>query len=98
MSTSLRKNIAPECITDLIQFVERHSPYYGNFWSCFEGSKGTPKSLGDLPIVDHTSFWESNTCLDSKVLTSTQQDGIIFKTGGRKMTTWHPIRFKLTTD
>ncbi|WYZ43481.1 hypothetical protein EsH8_VI_001180 [Colletotrichum jinshuiense] len=74
-------------LADLIKFVRLKSPYYANSWeSCWTG-KNAAVSLRDLPIVDHESFWQSNTCLNSKVITSKQKDGIIFKTGG---TTTHP--------
>ncbi|KAK3897071.1 amp-dependent synthetase ligase [Staphylotrichum tortipilum] len=69
--------VPPRSITDLIEFVRRNSPFYASFWGDIY-----PKSLEDLPIVDHALFWDQNTCLESQVVTSRQKDGIIFTTGG----------------
>ncbi len=82
MSASCPIGLVAGGIAELLEFVELNSPFYADLWNKSEGNK----SLGDLPIVDHASFWECNTCLDSKVLTAKQKDGIIFKTGGRKNT------------
>ncbi|KAK6225186.1 AMP-dependent synthetase/ligase [Colletotrichum tabaci] len=75
-------------LTDLLEFVRLNSPYYAKSWKACWAEKDQPVvSLRDLPVVDHESFWEANTCLNSKVITSKQKDGIVFKTGG---TTAHP--------
>ncbi|KAK6834068.1 AMP-dependent synthetase/ligase [Apiospora arundinis] len=77
-------NASEQAISELIEFVQANSPYYAHTW---RDIKGDGISLSDIPVVDHASFWESNTCRNSKVVTSQQTDGIIFKTGG---TTAHP--------
>ncbi|KAF6827215.1 amp-dependent synthetase ligase [Colletotrichum musicola] len=80
--TVLKANgVAHRDLAELLEFVRLNSPYYAKFWasSC---SDGEAVSLESLPLVDHESFWEANTCLNSKVVTSKQKDGIIFKTGG----------------
>ncbi|KAF4806428.1 Phenylacetate-coenzyme A ligase [Colletotrichum siamense] len=74
-------------LAELLEFVRLNSSYYAKFWESRGVQKEATVSLRDLPTVDHESFWESNTCLNSQVITSKQKDGIIFKTGG---TTNHP--------
>ncbi|KAK1660187.1 AMP-dependent synthetase/ligase [Colletotrichum godetiae] len=74
-------------LADFIKFVKLNSPYYAQSWKLCKTLEDAPVSLRDLPIVDHESFWASNTCRNSKVVTSKQKDGIVFKTGG---TTTHP--------
>lgn len=76
-------NVSEQAISELIEFVQANSPYYAHTW---RDIKGDGISLSDIPVVDHASFWESNTCRNSKVVTSQQTDGIIFKTGGKSMT------------
>ncbi|KAK1997320.1 AMP-dependent synthetase/ligase [Colletotrichum falcatum] len=87
MTIRKQNGIASDGLADLIEFVRSNSPYYAKFWDPCWTRKGHVVSLTDLPVVDHKSFWEANTCLDSKVITSKQKDGIVFKTGG---TTTHP--------
>ncbi|OLN81993.1 Phenylacetate-coenzyme A ligase, partial [Colletotrichum chlorophyti] len=88
MTVATKTNgITSQSLTDLIEFVRLNSPYYASSWESTWTSKGGVVSLKDLPVVDHESFWKANTCLNSKVVTSRQNDGIIFKTGG---TTTHP--------
>ncbi|KAK7963628.1 hypothetical protein PG988_010602 [Apiospora saccharicola] len=71
-------------VGELIRFTKANSPYYAHAWRDLDDDH---MSLSNIPVVDHASFWESNTCRHSTVLTSQQTDGIIFKTGG---TTAHP--------
>ncbi|KDN64579.1 putative AMP-dependent synthetase/ligase [Colletotrichum sublineola] len=87
MTPHERHGITSSILADLIEFVKSNSPYYAKYWEPALATKGNAVSLTDLPVVDHKSFWEANTCLNSKVITSKQKDGIVFKTGG---TTTHP--------
>lgn len=66
-------------IGELIRFTKANSSYYAHAWRDIDDDH---ISLCNIPVVDHASFWESNTCRNSTVLTSQQTDGIIFKTGG----------------
>src|SRR4051794_19805735 len=65
-------------VHELIEFARTYSPYYR---SLYETSKNL-SYLHEYPIVDHTSFWKSNTAINSKVLTGTQIGGVVWKTGG----------------
>ncbi|KAK1579123.1 AMP-dependent synthetase/ligase [Colletotrichum navitas] len=87
MTVRKQNEITSGGLAGLIEFVKSNSPYYAKYWEPCWAQKGNVVSLTDLPVVDHKSFWEANTCLDSKVITSKQKDGIVFKTGG---TTAHP--------
>ncbi|KAK1979004.1 AMP-dependent synthetase/ligase [Colletotrichum cereale] len=87
MTIRKQNGITSSGLADLIEFVRSNSPYYAKCWEPCWAQKGNAVSLTDLPVVDHKSFWEANTCLNSKVITSKQKDGIVFKTGG---TTTHP--------
>ncbi|KAK2060233.1 AMP-dependent synthetase/ligase [Colletotrichum caudatum] len=87
MNVHKQNGINSRSLADLIEFVKSNSPYYAKYWGPRWAQKDDVVSLTDLPVVDHKSFWEANTCLDSKVITSKQKDGIVFKTGG---TTTHP--------
>lgn len=79
-----------QAIIELVEFVQANSPFYAHAWRDIGGGV---RSLSNIPVVDHASFWESNTCRNSKVVTSQQTDGIIFKTGGKQKTQAH-----VTTD
>ncbi|KAL0934383.1 amp-dependent synthetase ligase [Colletotrichum truncatum] len=76
-------------IAELIDFVRSNSPFYAEFWESTVASKDASVSLDNLPTVDHESFWQANTCLNSKVITSKQKDGIVFKTGGMSLLLIH---------
>ncbi|KAK8100410.1 hypothetical protein PG999_010784 [Apiospora kogelbergensis] len=75
-----------QAIIELVEFVQANSPFYAHAWRDIGGGV---RSLSNIPVVDHASFWESNTCRNSKVVTSQQTDGIIFKTGGKQKTQAH---------
>ncbi|KAH7062592.1 AMP-dependent synthetase/ligase [Macrophomina phaseolina] len=66
-------------LLDFLQYVRQNSPFYKELW---RDVPETAERIEDFPIVDHTAFWEANSCLNSKVVTTKQDDGIIFKTGG----------------
>lgn len=70
-------------VDDFLSFVRDNSPFYGEFWlSKVSSSSLGLDSLESYPLTDHAAYWQANTCLDSRVVTSKQQDGIVFKTGG----------------
>lgn len=68
-----------ETLEKFLEFVGGNSPFYREFWNTIFSA---PTSLESYPLTDHAAYWLANTCLNSKVVTSEQQDGIIFKTGG----------------
>lgn len=67
-------------VTELVEFARRNSPYYQDLYAGLRTDK--PLLLEDLPIIDHTGFWAANTPRNNQVLTSSQIDGVVFKTGG----------------
>jgi phenylacetate-coenzyme A ligase PaaK-like adenylate-forming protein len=67
-------------LTELVRFVRRNSPYYRELYADV-GDRG-PVRLEDLPIIDHPGFWAANTPQDNQVLTDSQVDGCVFRTGG----------------
>ena len=58
-------------LKEIIEYAKTHSPYYRELYKGIDTSE-----LSNLPIVDQTNFWKSD------VLTSTDPDGIVFKSGG----------------
>lgn len=73
-------------LDEYLSFVRDHSTFYAKFWSTTSTTSTTSTSgltaLEAYPLTDHAAYWQANTCLNSKVVTSKQHDGIIFKTGG----------------
>lgn len=68
-------------LRELLQFVRQHSPFYQDLYKDLPEDVST---LEQLPLIDHTSFWSSNTSsLDTnQVVTGSILDGGIFRTGG----------------
>lgn len=71
-------------VETFLEFVKGNSPFYKEFWNTIPSASASGNTLERLPLTDHAAYWQANTCLNSKVVTSEQQDGIIFKTGGNK--------------
>lgn len=66
-------------LSELVAFARTHSPYYAWHYA------GLPKritSVEQLPMLDHTAFWDANTVAGNLLLTGPQADGIVIKTGG----------------
>lgn len=82
-SAQTSETATEEAVGELIRFAKANSPYYAHAWRDIDDDE---LSLSSIPVVDHASFWASNTCRHSTVLTSQQTDGIIFKTGGEPTT------------
>lgn len=70
-----------ETIETFLDFVKGNSTFYKEFWN----TSASGNTLERLPLTDHAAYWQANTCLNSNVVTSEQQDGIIFKTGGNQV-------------
>ncbi|PIK14983.1 AMP-binding protein [Halobacteriovorax sp. JY17] len=62
-----------------ILFVREKSEFYRNL---YQDVNQTTFSLSDLPILNQESFWGSNGFDNNTVLTSTQPNGVVFKSGG----------------
>lgn len=85
--TIIPKNSVPankqaETVETFLEFVRDNSPFYKEFWNTILSNSVLEHSLENYPLTDHAAYWQANTCLNSRVVTSEQQDGIIFKTGG----------------
>ncbi|KKY35731.1 putative amp-dependent synthetase ligase [Diaporthe ampelina] len=85
--TIIPKSDAPankqaETLEAFLDFVRVKSPFYREFWDTISSAPNPGKTLETYPLTDHAAYWQANTCLNSSVVTSEQQDGIIFKTGG----------------
>lgn len=81
-------NKKAETLETFLEFVSKNSPFYREFWNTIASAPAWENSLENCPLTDHAAYWQANTCLNSKVVTSEQQDGIIFKTGGKSQTTF----------
>lgn len=76
-------NKKAETLETFLEFVRGNSPFYREFWNTIASNTALTNTLESYPLTDHAAYWQVNTCLNSKVVTSEQQDGIIFKTGGK---------------
>ncbi len=63
---------------EIYQNAKKNSPFYKELY------KNLPEivSIEQLPLVESTSFWAVNNPNRNKILTSLQEDGIVFKSGG----------------
>ena len=68
-------------VYELVRFARENSLYYRQH---YETLPEHFSELQQIPMVDHTTFWEANTGLPPKntVLTSSSIDGAVFRTGG----------------
>ncbi|KAG8169293.1 hypothetical protein KVR01_000038 [Diaporthe batatas] len=85
--TIIQKSVVPtnkkvETLETFLDFVRKNSPFYREFWNTVTCAPVLKKTLEGYPLTDHAAYWQANTCLNSRVVTCEQQDGIIFKTGG----------------
>jgi phenylacetate-CoA ligase len=58
-------------LKEIIEHAKAHSPYYRELYKDIDTS-----DLSKLPIIDQVKFWKA------EVLTSSDPDGIVFKSGG----------------
>lgn len=65
-------------LNELIEYVRENSTYYSSLY------QDLPKdyTLEDLPLISQEDFWKNNTFSNNKVLTSSLNDGVVFKSGG----------------
>lgn len=66
-------------LNELVQFVRKSSPFYGELYM------DLPNDIDDisaLPVMDHTAFWAANTISGNRVLTAPLTEAVILKTGG----------------
>lgn len=65
-------------LKDLVEIARTRSPFYKNLYK----DVGAFSSIEQLPILDSAAFWKANSITDNQVLTASQADGIVFKSGG----------------
>ena len=65
-------------LKELITFVREKSPYYKSLYKDLEEDY----CIEDLPILSQDDFWKNNSFSNNKVLTSSINDGVVFKSGG----------------
>jgi phenylacetate-CoA ligase len=58
-------------ISEILSYAQSHSEYYKNAWKQSERLE-----LSELPVTNQEEFWSS------KILTSSEPSGIVFKSGG----------------
>lgn len=73
-----------ETVETFLKFVKENSPFYRELWKTVKSTPALGNTLEGYPLTDHAAYWQANTCLNSNVVTSQQQDGIIIKTGGKQ--------------
>jgi phenylacetate-CoA ligase len=66
-------------LAELVGFARARSPFYRRLYADLPAG---PARLTDLPILDHTAFWQANTVHDNQLLTGPLVDGIVYMTGG----------------
>ncbi len=64
-------NIQKWTLKEIVEHAKKNSPFYGELYKNIDASE-----LSSLPIIDQSNFWKS------EVLTTKNQDGIVFKSGG----------------
>ncbi|TQV97211.1 amp-dependent synthetase ligase [Cordyceps javanica] len=71
----------PHILRELIQFVRQNSQFYREL---YRDVPEDASALEHLPVINHTSFWSSNTSslAANNVVTGSLLDGGIFRTGG----------------
>lgn len=70
-------------LIQLVRFARNHSPFYRELYKGLDLDLPVNQlTCKALPVVDHASYWLSNSLLDSRVITAPQTDGIILRTGG----------------
>ncbi|NBH03507.1 phenylacetate--CoA ligase family protein [Amycolatopsis sp. SID8362] len=70
-------------LSELVAFARTYSPYYA--WH-YAGLPARITSVEQLPMLDHTAFWNSDRVVGNQLLTGPQIDGIVIKTGGTTST------------
>jgi phenylacetate-CoA ligase len=66
-------------LNELVQYVRKNSPFYGELYL------NLPDQVTDvtqLPVIDHTQFWDVNTVENNRILTAPLTEAIVYKTGG----------------
>ncbi|MCX8027554.1 MAG: hypothetical protein N3A62_06845, partial [Thermodesulfovibrionales bacterium] len=71
-----------EVLKTHLTFVRDNSQYYQDLWAnVWKNGEDFP-GLQRLPLTEQTSFWNANTPIDNTLITSSHENGIVFKSGG----------------
>lgn len=65
-------------LKDLVEIARTQSPFYKQLYK----DVGLFSSIEQLPVLDSATFWKANSINNNQVLTRSQADGIVFKSGG----------------
>ncbi|KAF4449233.1 AMP-dependent synthetase/ligase [Fusarium austroafricanum] len=84
----------------LVAEAKSKSPFYSRLYN--EISPTGPLTLRDLPLIDHAEYWASYHEAERSVMTASQNDGVLLKTGGTtgipKFTSYSQIELMRTTS
>ncbi len=64
--------------SELVNWAKGHSPFYQSLYE----KLSTDYSWEEVPIVEQEHFWDANSWKENQLLTSKNQKGILFKSGG----------------
>ncbi|OAA65588.1 AMP-dependent synthetase/ligase [Niveomyces insectorum RCEF 264] len=70
---------ARSAVSELVQFVRTHSPYYRSLY------QGLPKfvvNMEDLPLTNNDEYWKASNGETNEVLTTPFVDGLVLRSGG----------------
>lgn len=78
-------------LPELVDIARTKSPFYKELYK----NVGSFSDISQLPVLDSAAFWKANTITNNQVLTGSQANGIVFKSGG---TTGNPKFSFFTLD
>jgi phenylacetate-CoA ligase len=70
---------ARTAVSELVQFVRTHSPYYQSLW------RDLPPyiaNLEGLPLTNNNEYWKASNGETNQVLTTPFIDGLVLRSGG----------------
>ena len=70
---------ATTAISELVQFIRIHSPYYRSLW---QDLPPHISNLEDLPLTNNDEYWKASNGETNQVLTTPFIDGLVLRSGG----------------
>ncbi|KAI9685400.1 MAG: hypothetical protein M1822_004531 [Bathelium mastoideum] len=70
---------ARSAVSELVQFVRTHSPFYR---SLYENLPSHVSNLEDLPLTNNDEYWKASNGETNEVLTTPFIDGLVLRSGG----------------